>query len=106
MSELSLVIVNLIALLVAYLVIYPRFAGNDIKKLARFDFVISVSLLVILAPSNWRRPNNYTFFFFDTNWWIFVILCYALIEIPFFFIYSKSRGLGSDYRKYFKSGND
>ena len=106
MSELSLVIVNLIALLLAYLVIYPRFAGNDINKLALFDFIIGVSLLAILAPSNWSRPNDYTFFFFDTNWWVFVILCYALIEIPFFFIYSKSRGLGSDYRKSFRSGKD
>ena len=32
MSEISIVIVNLIALLVAYLFVYPRFAGNDINK--------------------------------------------------------------------------
>ena len=106
MSEISIVIINLIALLVAYVVIYPRFAGNNINKLAWFDFIIGVSLLVILAPGNWSRPNDYTFFFFDTNWWVFVILCYALLEVPFFFLYLKSRGLGSDYRKYFKSESD
>jgi hypothetical protein len=106
MSEILIAIANLIALLVAYVFVYPRFAGNDINKLARFDFIIGVFLLAILAPSNWSRPNDYTFFFFDANWWVFVILCYALLEIPFFFIYLKSRGLGSDYRKHFKSGSD
>jgi len=37
MSELSIVIVNVIALAVAYLYLYPKFAGNDVKRLAWLD---------------------------------------------------------------------
>lgn len=104
MTEVTIAGTTLIALLFAYLVIYPRYAGNNIMKLAKFDFVIGILLLAILAPNNWNKPNDYTFIFLDTNWWIFTILTYALIEIPFYLIYLKSRGLVAEMRKFFESG--
>jgi len=38
-----------------------------------------------------------------TNWWIFAILSYALLELPLFYFYVKARGLGPEYRNLFKS---
>jgi hypothetical protein len=103
MSELSIVIINLVALAIAYLYIYPKFAGNDVKKLAWLDIAVGGLVLLILAPFNWGSPNDYTFFAFDTNWWIFAILSYALLELPLFFLYVKARGLGAEYRDLLKS---
>lgn len=103
MSELSIVIINLVALAIAYLYIYPKFAGNDVKKLAWLDIAVGGLVLLILAPFNWGSPNDYTFFAFDTNWWIYAILSYALLELPLFFLYVKARGLGAEYRDLLKS---
>ena len=100
MSEISILLVNLIALTAAYLYIYPKFAGNNVKKLAWLDTAVGTVVLVILAPFNWSAPNDYTLFVADFNWWVFSILVYALIEIPLFFLYVKARGLGSEYRKF------
>lgn len=104
MSELSIVIVNVIALAVAYLYLYPKFAGNDVKRLAWLDIGVGACALLVIAPFNWGSPSDYTFFAFDTNWWIFAILSYTLIELPLFYLYVKARGLGAEYRDLFKSG--
>ena len=103
MSELSIVIFNLVALAIAYLYIYPKYAGNDVKRMAWLDTAVGGLLLLVLAPFNWGSPNDYTFFAFDTNWWIFAILSYALLELPLFFLYVKARGLGAEYRDFLKS---
>lgn len=103
MSELSIVIVNVIALAVAYLYLYPKFAGNDVKRLAWLDTGVGACVLLVIAPFNWGSPSDYIFFAFDTNWWIFSILSYALLELPLFYFYVKARGLGQEYRNLFKS---
>ena len=103
MSELSIVIVNVIALAVAYLYLYPKFAGNDVKRLAWLDTGLGACVLLVIAPFNWGSPSDYKFFAFDTNWWIFSILSYALLELPLFYFYVKARGLGQEYRNLFKS---
>jgi len=102
-SELSIVIVNLVALAIAYLYIYPKYAGNDVKKMAWLDTAVGGVALLVLAPFNWGSPSEYTFIAFDTSWWIFAILSYALLELPLFYFYVKARGLGPEYRNLFKS---
>jgi hypothetical protein len=48
MSELSIVIVNIIALAVAYLYLYPKFAGNDVKRLAWLDTGVGACVLLVI----------------------------------------------------------
>ena len=104
MSELSIVIVNLAALAIAYLYIYPKYGGNDVKRLAWLDTAVGGVALLVLAPFNWGSPSDYTFIDFDTSWWVFAILTYTLLELPLFYFYVKARGLGAEYRNLFKSG--
>ena len=103
MSELSIVIVNLAVLAIAYLYIYPKYAGNDVKRMAWLDTAVGGVALLVLAPFNWGSPSDYTFIAFDTSWWIFAILSYALLELPLFYFYVKARGLRPEYRNLFKS---
>lgn len=103
MSEISIVAVNLIALTTAYLYVYPKYAGNDLKRLAWLDTAVGGVSLLVLAPFNWGSPSDYTFIAFDTSWWIFAILSYAILEFPLFYLYVKARGLGPEYRNLFKS---
>ena len=103
MSELSILIVNLTALAIAYLFVYPKYAGNDVKRLAWLDTAVGGVSLLVLVPFNLGSPSDYTFIAFDTSWWIFAILSYSLLELPLFYFYVKARGLGPEYRTLFKS---
>jgi hypothetical protein len=103
MSEVSIVLANLTALVIAYFFIYPRFAGSDVKKLAWLDTAVGATTLLILAPFNWDSPSDYSFFGLYTSWWIFAIFSYALVELPLFYFYVKARGIGQQYRDLFKS---
>jgi len=106
MSEISIVAVNLIALATAYLYIYPKYAGNDVKRLAWLDVFVGGVALLILAPFNWGSPSDYNFFTFELNWWLFAIASYALLELPLFFFYVKARGLGKEYLESFKMNSN
>ena len=103
MSELSITAFNLIALVTAYLYIYPKYAGNDVKRLAWLDTAVGGVALLVLAPFNWGSPSDYTFIDFDTSWWVFAVLTYTLLELPLFYFYVKARGLGAEYRNQFRS---
>ena len=104
MSEISIVLVTVVALAVAYLYVYPNYAGDDVRKLAWLDVAVGAITLAILAPFNWNAPAEFTFFVFDTNWWIFAILTYSVLELPLFYVYVKARGLGPAYRAMFTTG--
>lgn len=103
MSEIYILIASLVTLAVAYLFIYPKFARDDVKRLAGLDIAVGLIALAILAPFYWGSPAEFTFFTFDTTWWIFAILVYTALEIPLFFLYVRARGLGPQYRDAFKS---
>jgi hypothetical protein len=103
MSEISIVLVNLVAVALAYLVIYPRYAGDVVKRLAWLDVAVGLTTLAILAPFNWGSANDFTLLpNFDLPWWIFAIVTYALIESPFFFLYCSRRNLWDSYKESFR----
>lgn len=102
MSEIQIIIAALVTLAIAYLFVYPRFAKDDVNRMAWLDVAVGAMLLGVLAPFYWSGEENFTFFTFDTNWWIFTILVYALLEMPLFFLYIRARGLGPKYREAFK----
>ena len=103
MSELQIILVYFSVITVTYLFVYPRFGGDNVKRLAWIDAGLMAAVLGVLAPFNWNEPNHYTFFKFNTSWWIYSILVSALIEAPLFFLYVRARGLGPAYREYMKS---
>lgn len=105
MSEITIVAVNLVSLAIAYLYLYPKYASNDIKKLAWLDVAVGGFVLLILAPFNWDSPSNYSFFTFEISWWLFAIASYALLELPLFYFYMKARGLGKEYLESFKGNS-
>lgn len=106
MSEISIIAINLVALAIAYLFLYPKYAGNNTKKLAWLDVAVGSLVLLILAPFNWGSPSNFSFFTFELSWWLFAIATYALLELPLFYFYLKARGLGKEYLESFKMNSN
>lgn len=105
MSELSIVLVNVVLLAIAYFFLYPKYASDDVQRMAWLDVLVGIAALVILAPFNWDSPNDYSLFGADFNWWVFQIFTYALLELPLFFFYIKARGMQSEYWAMFKLGS-
>ena len=97
MNESLVVFVILATLAASYLWIYPKYAGNDVKKMAWLDFALGLIPLGTSAILFWESDPTFRFIFFDTNWFFFTLLALTLLELPLFFWYLKARGLGRAY---------
>lgn len=97
MNESLVVFVILVTLAASYLWIYPKYAGNDVKKMAWLDFALGFIPLGTSAILFWESDPTFRFIFFDTNWFFFTLLAVTLLELPLFFWYLKARGLGKAY---------
>ncbi len=105
MNEITIVFVNMAVLATAYLFVYPKYSGDDVRKLAKLDVLMGMISLAIVGILSFGSSESFTFFFFDTNWWIFTIITYAVIEVPIFVWYLKARGLGTQYAQYLKQSS-
>jgi hypothetical protein len=97
MNESLVVFVILATLAASYFWIYPKYAGNDVKKMAWLDFALGLIPLGTSAILFWESDPTFRFIFFDTNWFFFTLLALTLLELPLFFWYLKARGLGRAY---------
>ncbi len=87
--ELLILALNTAVVLVAYLIIYPRFCGTDIIAIAKNDLIATVIVLVIAGSVFWGSGQEFSLIFFSVNWFWFTLLTYAAIEIPFMLWYCK-----------------
>jgi hypothetical protein len=97
MNELLVVFYVLAVLAIAYLWVYPRYGGKDVKKMAWLDAGFMVIAMGISALLFWESDPSFTFIFFETNWFWFTLLTVTVLEIPLFYGYIQARGLGREY---------
>ena len=97
MNESIVVFVILATLAASYFWIYPKYAGNDVKKMAWLDFALGFIPLGTSAILFWESDPTFRMIFFDTNWFFFTLIALTLLELPLFFWYLKARGLGKAY---------
>lgn len=93
MNELLVVFYVMATIAIAYLWVYPQFAGGDVRKLARLDVAITLVPVSISALLFWESNPPLRFFFFDTHWFFFTVLTMVVFELPLFYFYLKARGL-------------
>lgn len=86
--ELFVILINLVILLTAYTFIYPYLKGN-MKSIAYFDLALSWISLIFAWSIFWWSLAEFSFIFFDVNWFWFTILSYAILESLFFFRFFK-----------------
>lgn len=104
MNELNTIFVILVTLAVAYLWVYPTFVGNDIRRLAFYDIGLTAIPLTVAAVFFWVSDPPFSLIFFETNWFVFTLVSYVVLELPIFFWYLKARGLGRAYLDSFRIG--
>lgn len=93
MNELLVVFFILVTIAVAYLWVYPRFAGDNVRRMAYLDIAITGVPVGLAALLFWQSDPSFRFIFFDTNWFFFTVLAMVVIEAPIFYLYLKARGL-------------
>lgn len=99
MNELLVVFLVLVTLVTAYLWIYPNYAGNDVVKMAWLDLVVGGVPLAVTGILFWESNPRFSLVFFETNWFLFTLITYTLLELPLFALYVKARGLWPEYRR-------
>ena len=104
MNELNMIFVILVTLAVSYLWVYPTFAGNDIKRLQIYDIGLTAIPISIAGTFFWVSDPPFSLIFFETNWFVFTLVSYLVLELPVFFWYLKARGLSQAYWDSFRIG--
>ena len=97
MNELLVIFYILATLAVAYLVIYPKFVGNNVKLMMWLDVPITAVPLGISAILFWESDPSFTLFWAELNWLLFTLVAMLLIELPIFLLYLRARGLSQAY---------
>ena len=109
MNELLVVFYILATLALAYLWIYPKYIGNNIKLMAWVDVVVTSIPIGISAILFWTSDPIFQLFTFELNWFLFTLIVLLVIELPIFLLYLKARNLGKAYWQAFKrdfTGNE
>jgi hypothetical protein len=88
-AELSIILLNVVIILIAYAWAYPKLAGKNINKVAAIDGVMSGLALVIVANKYWEQGVTFDFLQFELNWFWFTLVTYTIIEIPIVLWYFK-----------------
>jgi hypothetical protein len=101
-NELIVTVLVVSTLVIAYLWVYPRVAGNEVKKMMWLDVGITAIPLAGAGLLYWSTNPPFRLVFFDTNWFVFGLVTFVVLEIPLFILYLKARGLGPQYLAMFR----
>ncbi len=91
--ELLVILLNLSILSFSYIWFFPRIAGADAIKLAKYDLI---SFLVSIIISGFFFYGSYielNAIFTTLNWFWFTMLTFFILEIPFALWYFNKNGI-------------
>lgn len=91
LPEFSIILLNLVIVLVAYLSVYPKLAGNSFSKIAFYDTFVSGFALLVVGIQYWNSGHEFTLFITNTHWFWFTFVTYGAIEIPIAIWYFKKK---------------
>lgn len=91
--EFTVIVLNAIIILVAYLSVYPKLAGNSFNKISFYDLFASGLALVIVGAKYWGSGQQFSLIVADVNWFWFTLITYAIIEIPVMLWYFKKNNV-------------
>jgi hypothetical protein len=100
MNELVAVFVILASLAIVYLWLYPKYAGDNIKRIVWMDLFLTPIPIGISALMFWESDPVFTLIFFETNWFFFTLIAMVVIELPILQLYLRARGLTKSFWNY------
>ncbi|WP_372762959.1 hypothetical protein [Pseudoalteromonas sp.] len=88
-AEITLLLLVVTVITLGYGFIYPRFAGNSLKKLSIQDLFATAITLFIAGNLYYGSGVKFSWLLFEVNWFWFTFLSYLVIEIPVCIAYAK-----------------
>ncbi|MCG7533330.1 hypothetical protein MHM98_18540 [Psychrobium sp. MM17-31] len=87
--EQTVLMLNVIVVLLGYLVIYPRVAGNNFNKITGHDLIATSIVLITSASMYYDSGIEFNLLVGTVNWFWFTLITYMAIEIPVLLWYIK-----------------
>ncbi|MEI5640635.1 MULTISPECIES: hypothetical protein [unclassified Pseudoalteromonas] len=81
--EWTLILLNVILLFIAYVVIYPKLEDKSFSNISKQDLIVTTVSLVVAGSLYYDRDISFSLVLFDSNWIVFTIVAFSVIEIPF-----------------------
>lgn len=78
---------------VAYYGIFPSMENKTLNRMMAVDLVLSALAITVAGALFWGTGTRFDLLLFETNWVVFTIACFAIIEIPLFLQFAKAHGI-------------
>jgi hypothetical protein len=91
--ETFILLTNATILLCAYLIVYPRFAGSDLNRLALNDLAANALAIVVAGFAFFGTGLRFDLLFLEVGWFGFTVVTFMLMELPLFVWYARRYGL-------------
>ena len=96
--ELLIIGLNMLVILIAYFIIYPKYCGSDGLKISSNDLAATALVLTIAGSIFWGTGEQFNLILFSANWFWFTLITYALMEIPIMLWYFKKHNVWSSFK--------
>ena len=104
--QVTILALNAVLLLVAYLVVYPAFRVRNIGRMIMLDVGITGFALLVAWSLYGGQGLDFSLILFDTNWVVFLIVTMLAMEWALFSAYCKRHGISLDLSGTSRSGDD
>lgn len=88
--------VNLTVIALGYFVVYPRFAGANVRRLMVNDLVASLVALLVVGYAYAGSDQSFTLVVAEVGWLPFTLVTFFALETPFFLWYCRRWGISAD----------
>lgn len=87
--ELFVLIVAVSVLTMGYVIVYPRFAGTDLTKLATNGLLAYGSAFLVVGSHYYGTDQRFGEPVLELGWFGFTLLTLLLVELPLFYWYAR-----------------
>ena len=91
--EAQILILVGVILAVAYLGIFPSMQEKTLNRMLAVDVVLSGLALTVAGALFWDTGVRFSLVLFETNWAVFTMVCFCVLEIPLFLQFAKAHGI-------------
>ncbi len=92
-AELKVFLFVAAAMVFAYMALYPRLPKKTIFTMCALDMVLTAAVLLVVGLIYFGTGTAFSLILFGVPWWIFTLLCVAVVEAPLFMWFCKRWGV-------------
>lgn len=91
--ETFILLTNAAILLCAYFIVYPRFAGSDLNRLALNDLAATAIAIAVAGFAFFGTGQRFDLLSLELGWFGFTVGTFLLMELPLLVWYLRRYGL-------------